>query len=116
MQVKSEERIDKLERQVERLLGDVTALRHQIKAMTPKPYQADLLPYLRAVCRRHGLTPEQAMSKERTAHVVACRRDIWHNMHMDGWSMAKIARAFGTDHGTVKVGIERFVDSLSARG
>ena len=107
-------RIDKLERQVERLLGDVTALRHQIKAMTPKPYQADVWPYLRNACSRHGLTPEQAMSKERTAHVVACRRDVWHKMHMDGWSMAKIARAFGTDHGTVKVGIERFVDSLSA--
>ena len=103
-------RIDKLERQVERLLGDVAALRHQIKAMTPRPYQAELVPYLRAVCRRHGLTPEQIMSKERTAHVVACRRDAWRRMHADGWSMAKIARAFGTDHGTVKLGIERFVE------
>jgi chromosomal replication initiation ATPase DnaA len=103
----SYERITKLERQVERLLGAVADIQQQLKDMTPAPYAPEAMEYIQPVAHDYGLEPWQVMSKSRQAHIVACRRKVWLHMHQDGWSYAKIAAAFKTDHGTVSLGVSK---------
>lgn len=74
------------------------------KELTP---QGRLKEIARELGYAMAMDPADILGKSRKADFVRARRLMWFIAHREGMSYAEIARRHGTDHSTVRHGIQR---------
>lgn len=57
------------------------------------------------VCRGHHVTPDEILSKKRTAIVTAARHDLMTRAWLTGIPMVEVGRLLDRDHSSVRHGI-----------
>ena len=77
----------------------------------------DLLPVVRDVCRRHGVTVEEVCGTLRTRSIVRARREAWWHLrhHPERhYSVGDVSRIFGRPASTIDEGIRDHACRLAA--
>lgn len=60
------------------------------------------------IAKNHNLRPSDITGKGRQPHIVRCRQETWFTLSDLGVKISAIARMFGTDHSSVRYGIEKY--------
>ncbi len=62
---------------------------------------------LQEIADRHGLRPEEVLSRRRTAEVCDARLELYAALRQAGWSYPRIGTFVGRDHSTVMILLKR---------